>query len=287
MNYLERDDFIDFLKSNGFGDIINHIKDIENIEDRNPKHKKYMVCDDYEFLSDRSIPRYFYVNTESQSEIDKKIKRGPNDYIKSCNVYYIKDFINTEHCKALVLVEYEEHREKKLVKALIKNNEGKDILWTPVIEGLILGLNTGSLNYKKYIYMLLRYICDNLIKDDNKGIRVSSIFNEIYGSLEIPQNIDFKKDKCFDTKTKSILDIRLYFSVVKETMILEEARYPNTDQYGKRMFHVAYNDLAINNTPYDKWRKTWFFYKEEEVTVFYDTDKNKVLMENNGYFYFE
>lgn len=274
MDYLERDDFIDFLKDNGFGDMTRHIKDIENLKERRPSNKKYEVLDDYEFIDDKSIPRYFYVNTEPQSEIDRYITRGENDYIKSCNVYYIKDYINTEHCKALVLVEDETDSEKKLVKALIKNNEGKDILWDPVIEGLICGLNEGSLNYKKYIYMLLRYTCNCLVKKKNKGIRVGNIFNEIYGDLEIPQNIDFKKNKHFNIETKSIIDIRLYFSIIKETMILEDKRYSLTDQYGKNMFHLAYKDLAINGAPYDEWRKTWYFCKEkeDEFTYFWVED---------------
>lgn len=223
------DNFKEYLASEGFGDMVNFI------------HK-----------SPTKPNSYIYLNNNSQSTIDLNIQQHPNDSIKSGIAYTIADYINTEVCKAIVLVEPETKLDKKLVKALIKvsntssTSNSKDILWAPVIEFLIKDLDLKDKKTNENLLELLDYTSNNLemcISDI-----FSSFLSQYNGSLD-------------DFLFEESVSFYLYFAVIKETLKREDLRYPRPAYYGKDLFKFAYEEFALNNMDYEEWRIFFHFKK--------------------------
>ncbi|WP_075809110.1 hypothetical protein [Paraclostridium sordellii] len=228
------DNFNDYLSSEGFCYIVNFI----HPSPTNPN-------------------TYIYLNNNPQLEIDSNIVQHKNDYIKSGVTYTIADYVNHDNCKAIVLIEPETIYNKKLVKALIKdsrqsyNSKSDYILWSPVIEFLVADLDLKDKEVNEFILELLEYTSNNLDKS------ISDIFLNFYGSYSEDLNIKFTSHSGSTTD----IDIYLYFSVVKETMKLEDIRYPKSYHYGKNLFKIAYQALALDNMDYNEWRSKFYFDK--------------------------
>lgn len=232
------DNFKEYLASEGFGDMVNFI------------HK-----------SPTKPNSYIYLNNNSQSTIDLNIQQHSNDSIKSGITYTVADYVNTKICKAIVLVEPETKLDKKLVKALIKvpstssTLNSKDILWAPVIEYLIKKLYSPNNKEINEIFLeILEYTSNNL------ELCISDIFFKNATSYDESLDIPLSKVE----NSESVIDIHLYFAVIKETMKLEDLRYPRPTCYGKDFFKFAYEELALNNMDYEDWR-TFFHFKKRNL----------------------
>lgn len=227
----------EYLSSEGFGDMINFI------------HKSPTKPDSY-----------IYLNNNSQSTIDLNIQQHPNDSIKSGIAYTIADYVNTEVCKAIVLIEPETKLDKKLVKSLIKvpntssTLNSKYTLWAPVIEFLIKDLKRNSKEINKTFLELLEYTSNNL------EMSISDIFSSYAESYDT--NFDFTLLEF--KNSESVVSFYLYFAVIKETMKLEDLRYPRPAYYGKNFLKFAYEELALNNMDYEEWR-TFFHFKKNNL----------------------
>lgn len=258
----------------------------ENIEDwcKSQIMKEYSIPNDYKVLTkfspqivrnisfnfgleepygvtDDDYPRFIFDKQDGDEDCISNRKGEIKDYQIAAKIISI---IIKGECKALVLrgdhyyyhkVGNDDKSDKNMISALYFNEQkGHMVVWAPLFEELFMELANDSVpNAKTIHYEIIKEISDkleNLSEEERIKLNINTIIDK--------RNLN--KPWVVNTIDGFPLDARLYHSIIKSIMIIEDIIYSGERQLGRRMLINAYRDLIINKMDIDVWRRKYSHY---------------------------